>query len=1065
MTDNKWLGVAQARSERRYFIPRNASPGSVWLLKVGSRTYSYEYPDSIEAGTLTQKEIGLTVAQGIADAFSNSSAAFGGGTDGTALTLSATLYNGEWAVVAIGASDGTPLDVSLVVQNPSSAYVVVQELQKGRPARNEIQRIRWPKAPSGGTVQFGNRVPYHVTANAVVPGAGQEFNFKFTDDQNVDTFGTAVSSANADPALRRLQIITSLGPVASGAGLGNLTVTHAGGNNFTIEFDTVTIGSLYYINVTSSTTTLVVTITPSNVNGPLAYNASAATVEAALEAVYGSGGVDVRGAYNTGYQVEFINQNAGKSFEPISVYSTDAVGVGTYKVEILEHAGLVRSTYVMDRLNGNRANAYRFVLQGQSGHYFTGADGVAVIQSALESVPTIGVGNVTTVAQADGSTLIRLTGQLVGIDVGLLALESADDAIPPGLTAGPTDDDTHKYRQRITFLNMPYAPTSQYKLLVAGVSTDYISYISSSSAINTALLTAGITGFTVISQEGGQDRPLIIELEYDSILVDGPLVLVDPAGLRGTIGFDVSKDQTAQTALNEVQHVSIATDPTGGTFKLTFIGQQTGSLDWDASAAEIETALRALSSVGSPNVKVNGPDKGPWIVEFQSALGFADQPLIVGDGSTLTLPNAGLVHIVQDRLPTGPNWYTNVANWSLNHLPAGSERAVFENCSVPCKYGIDGVPAFAGLDIYRSYTGDGIGLLPIREDGTPETLPVALRLTDNSASFVLRIGLGEVGDGPTLVRIDTDDQATVASVLHSGTAGGDGSLPVMLAGTLTELTISAASVGIATVSGETADVQAVRMRAGTQEGSSLEWGEGAVIHNVEMQGGDVRAGSVPKSFFGSGGTLVVRGDGDLDALTARDTAIRWLAGGKLGKQANITGIALDGLNQLLITSVGHGLSEGARVFVRGLDKFIRGVPDAYYGIDIQDADHFALVGTAPLRPFGAATPTGVSAFYESGKAQWGVADAIVLGGEAVFDLSEIAVIRQCVAPVVLQSADARFIDPIVTIPNLRERYDPGALEDTLGIRCVILRDERSSASASEGGAGGGGGLVGAQPGF
>lgn len=53
-----------------------------------------------------------------------------------------------------------------------------------------------------------------------------------------------------------------------------------------------------------------------------------------------------------------------------------------------------------------------------------------------------------------------------------------------------------------------------------------------------------------------------------------------------------------------------------GAFTLSFGGQTTAVLPFDATASGVQTALRALSSVGTNNVSVSGPTGGPFNVIF-----------------------------------------------------------------------------------------------------------------------------------------------------------------------------------------------------------------------------------------------------------------------------------------------------------------------------------------------------------------------------------------------------------------------------------------------------------------
>lgn len=56
----------------------------------------------------------------------------------------------------------------------------------------------------------------------------------------------------------------------------------------------------------------------------------------------------------------------------------------------------------------------------------------------------------------------------------------------------------------------------------------------------------------------------------------------------------------------ETQVVTITGTPTGGTFTLTYSGQTTSGIAYNASAATVQAALEALSNIGTGNVKASG---------------------------------------------------------------------------------------------------------------------------------------------------------------------------------------------------------------------------------------------------------------------------------------------------------------------------------------------------------------------------------------------------------------------------------------------------------------------------
>lgn len=87
---------------------------------------------------------------------------------------------------------------------------------------------------------------------------------------------------------------------------------------------------------------------------------------------------------------------------------------------------------------------------------------------------------------------------------------------------------------------------------------------------------------------------------------------------------------SASNAQNEIQRLVI--NASAGTFTVTFKGQTTSALAYDASASTIQTAIRALSTVGGSNVNVTADAPG-FLIEFVSSLASASQPMMtIGRG-------------------------------------------------------------------------------------------------------------------------------------------------------------------------------------------------------------------------------------------------------------------------------------------------------------------------------------------------------------------------------------------------------------------------------------------------
>ncbi len=93
----------------------------------------------------------------------------------------------------------------------------------------------------------------------------------------------------------------------------------------------------------------------------------------------------------------------------------------------------------------------------------------------------------------------------------------------------------------------------------------------------------------------------------------------------------------ANTGASDRQEV-VVENAHGGTFTLTFKGQTTAPIPYDASSEEVQSALTALSSIGAGNVAVSGG----YEVTFEGTLAGTEQPPLTVDGSSLT---GGTVHV------------------------------------------------------------------------------------------------------------------------------------------------------------------------------------------------------------------------------------------------------------------------------------------------------------------------------------------------------------------------------------------------------------------------------------
>lgn len=87
------------------------------------------------------------------------------------------------------------------------------------------------------------------------------------------------------------------------------------------------------------------------------------------------------------------------------------------------------------------------------------------------------------------------------------------------------------------------------------------------------------------------------------------------------------------SGVSEVQTITITGAPTGGTFSLTYQGQTTPALAYNAATAAVQTALQALSTIGAGNVTVTGTAGSSYVVTFTGTLANQNVPAIVAVGT------------------------------------------------------------------------------------------------------------------------------------------------------------------------------------------------------------------------------------------------------------------------------------------------------------------------------------------------------------------------------------------------------------------------------------------------
>jgi trimeric autotransporter adhesin len=730
----------------------------------------------------------------------------------------------------------------------------------------------------------------------------------------------------------------------------------------------------------------------------LAYNINAASLQTAIGNLgLPCNSVSVSGTHTAGYTVTLAGIDYPLDYPPIqithgSILSSSGFG---YTVEQVGSVGVVNQESYLPVLDGKTGSFYRFKMGDRWSHYFNGAATIAEVSDAAKSL--FGDGNVTVseyTREADYQAILEFHGAYAGADVDAqLEIDETAEDLPIKTEAGGAYTGT--YTQRFRFSG---GATGGTFVITDGTNlTLGIPFGSTAATIQSALNAGSILAtcteasaesFT-IQMSGG----LGVYLDVSGITIAGPAVEVTSVG---------------RPELPEIQLVALENRPTGGTFTLTFGANTTTAIAYNASAATVQSALVALASIGAGGVTVLGGDGGPYRVKWTTN---ATKAMMTAT-SSLTLAVSPAFTRTNIVAGTGPHHFDNPANWSTNTVPVDNDTIVFKDGAIDCRYNItQSAITPAGIDIYKSFTGT-IGLPEVRADGSRETLSRYLRLgvaADGIATTVVNIGLGEegTGEGPSVVRLDFGDQVVNAFIRYSQFGTTNRCVSIIGTAATNKAYVTLGDVAFGLYPDDTVALSELHLlpESAEQSGDSLRvtTGDGATVATLMQQGGVVELAKPASSITVLGGLCTVSGTGKPNTVEVANGMIAWRASGDLGKSGSISAVSISS-NVATVTSNGHGLVSGDRVYIRGVGG-ITGLDGRTYAVEVTSANAFKLIGS------------NCSGTYTSG-VSWGLAPAIIVRGGGVLDFSQDARTRDLVAPVLLQS-DGQILDPRMTVNDLR----------------------------------------------
>lgn len=196
-----------------------------------------------------------------------------------------------------------------------------------------------------------------------------------------------------------------------------------------------------------------------------------------------------------------------------------------------------------------------------------------------------------------------------------------------------------------TYTGIPTAPLADsdtYKIAMFHLATNAVDTASAGAAVAATSATLSCSPGAI--QPGGSVQ-VTASLVPPGMVCASNVTLTLTHSLGGTnasgatsIVIPAGSTQATATRVTDssaVQTITITGAPTGGTFPLTFAGQTTSGLAFNATTAVVQTALQGLSSIGSGNATVGG-SAGNYVVTFAGTLAETAVAAITSSGASLT---------------------------------------------------------------------------------------------------------------------------------------------------------------------------------------------------------------------------------------------------------------------------------------------------------------------------------------------------------------------------------------------------------------------------------------------
>jgi hypothetical protein len=403
----------------------------------------------------------------------------------------------------------------------------------------------------------------------------------------------------------------------------------------------------------------------------IAYNADAATIEAAISPIstaYPGVTVTVTGSVGGPFDLHFngggpgsvlivLNASSLTGATSIAVATTTAGVTGVDEVQQLQlYAG---GTHTEFRIKYPGFSAFATVYVGDATN---GTSTAAEVETALEGLFTaIGWSTafiVSVASPSSGVYTVTLKGSSSGSGTPWQLLTiSSTVADPDGATSRITTGVDG--RNEVQTVSLSGASGGTFTLTYSGQTTAGIAWNATPAAVKAAL--EALSNITTVFVSGTPGSSYVVTFVDPG---EQDVAQMTASGASLTAGGSVVVATTFSAGVSASQTVTLPGTVTSGTFVLSFLGDRSTAIDFDASAADVDTALEAIEAIGAGGVSVTKLSTRVWQVTWTDK---AAHPSLSADASGLTVGSSSLVEV--DQNPGGPTHWNDPGNWTQDRPP------------------------------------------------------------------------------------------------------------------------------------------------------------------------------------------------------------------------------------------------------------------------------------------------------------------------------------------------------------------------------------------------------------